>query len=281
MNFKNLRPESNYSPYPPYHTGEYLEEYFYAYYKQNKISFDKTGYTLIPVFWTNIYHTRENINLVQPYLDSLPNDKYFTVSQHDDAVREVLPENTISFEAGGNGTGIPLPLICSPLPQYETLEKDIFCSFVGSTTHNIRNQIADLYGRDSSFVFVNKSWTLEVCNDDFNVFINTTRRSKFTLCPRGYGAQSFRLYEALQLESVPVVVYDKRWFAFEDRIDWSSFCVLVHCNEIETIKDRLLQIDDSQYQSMLKSGKRIYSEYFTMKGMSENILKTLQTLSKI
>ena len=32
IDFKNLRPEPNYAPYPPYHKGDYLEEYFYNLY---------------------------------------------------------------------------------------------------------------------------------------------------------------------------------------------------------------------------------------------------------
>ena len=80
--------------------------------------------------------------LIQPYLDALPDTKYFTVSQHDDAVAEKLPPGTISFEGGGNGNGIPLPLICSKLPSVKTdVDRDIFCSFVGSDTHPIRDRI--------------------------------------------------------------------------------------------------------------------------------------------
>ena len=29
IDFKNLRPPANYPAYPPYHVGDYLEEFFY------------------------------------------------------------------------------------------------------------------------------------------------------------------------------------------------------------------------------------------------------------
>lgn len=280
INFKNLRPLANYPVYPPYHQGDYIEEYFYKFYKDNKNKFDQTGFTLIPIFWTNVYITNTNINLIQPYLDALPEGKYFTISQHDDAVKERLPKNTLSFESGGNGIGIPIPLICSPLEkQYiQYVDKEIFCSFIGSITHEIRNKIQHRYSADKDFILYEKNWTPTVNNNDFNTFINITKRSKFTLCPRGYGAQSFRLYEVLQLNSVPVIVYDKEWFPFNNMIDWSSFCVLVHESEIDNIKEKLINITEQKYQQMLKIGKQIYKEYFTMKGMSTNILKTLQGL---
>ena len=41
INFKNLRVPATYPVYPPYHTGKYLEEYFYEYYLTNKDKFDK------------------------------------------------------------------------------------------------------------------------------------------------------------------------------------------------------------------------------------------------
>jgi hypothetical protein len=133
IDFKNLRPPANYPIYPPYHKGDYIEEYFYKFYKNNKEEFDKTGYTYIPIFWTNVYITNVNRELVQPYIDALPVGKYFTVSQHDDAVIETLPPYTLCFEAGGNKNGIPIPLICSPIDKdiCEPTEKNIFCSFVG------------------------------------------------------------------------------------------------------------------------------------------------------
>jgi hypothetical protein len=279
IDFKNLRPSAEYPVYPPYHKGDYLEEYFYKFYIKNKNEFDKTGYTLIPIFWTNVYITNKNVDLIQYYLDSLPPGKYFTVSQHDDAVKERLPEGTVSFEAGGNKNGIPIPLICSPLSEEQTqpAEKEKLCSFTGSNTHDIRNKIRQLYGSDSDFSFIAKDWNPAVSSNDLHQFIERTKRTKFTLCPRGYGAQSFRLYEVLQLDSIPVIVYDKRWFPFEDSIDWNSFCVLIHSNDIHIIKDKITSIDDQQYSDMLSRGKQIYKEYFTMEGMSRAILNILKT----
>ena len=82
----------------------------------------------------------------------------------------------------------------------------------------------------------------------------------------------------MQLNSVPVIVYNKEWLPFKDTIDWKSFCILVHENEIDKLKEKLLNITDQHYEQMLNTGKQIYNEYFTMEGMSNNILKTLQAL---
>lgn len=280
LDFKNLRPPANYPTYPPYHKGEYLEEYFYNFYIANKQEFDSTGFTYIPIFWTNVYITGINKHLIQSYIDALPSGNYFTVSQHDDAVAEQLPLNTISFEAGGNKDGIPIPLICSLIDeQYCTpLNKDIFCSFVGSIIGgSLRHKIYNIFAKDADFYFSPQDWTSKVSQNRFEHFVEVTKRSKFTLCPRGYGAQSFRIYETLQLGSIPVIIYDKEWLPFKDEIDWNSFSVLVHEKELNNLKNILTQIPEKRIEEMLICGKNIYKKYFTLESTSRQILKILQT----
>tara|TARA_R110002110_G_scaffold415700_1_gene653904 strand:+ start:838 stop:2460 length:1623 start_codon:yes stop_codon:yes gene_type:complete len=281
VDFKQLRIPLIHPTYPPYHQGDYMEEYFYKFYLKNKDEFDKTDYTLIPIFWTNVYIMEgKGVNkrtLIQPYLNALPSGKYFSVSQHDDAVAEELPKGTLSFEGGGNGTGIPLPLICSKLPVTAVKQKDIFCSFAGSATHPIRDTIRDTYINDPDFQLYMKPWTDAIPQEQLNFFIDITNRSKFSLCPRGYGAQSFRFYEILQLNSIPVVVYDKKWLPFEDVIDYESFCVLVHETEIPNLKDKLNKISNDQQKQMLQKGKEVHEKYFTLEGMCKQILKVLQS----
>jgi hypothetical protein len=277
--FKNLRPAADHPVYPPYHTGKYLEEYFYEFYITNKNEFDKTGYTLIPIFWTNVYITNINRELIQPYLNALPSGKYFTVSQHDDAVTETLPQNTLSFEAGGNKNGIPIPLICSSLDKSlcAPAPKQLFCSFVGSVIHgSLREQLYRNLHQDKDFYFSPQNWTPSVESSRLNHFIDITKQSIFTLCPRGYGAQSFRIYETLQLNSIPVIIYDKDWFPFNDIINWSEFSVLIPASEIHTIKERLSKISSEQQNEMLKNGKLVYEKYFTLNGACNQILNVLR-----
>jgi len=286
--FDNLRPTPDYPPYPLYHQGKYLEEYFHNFYIKNKQQFDSTGYTYIPIYWTNCYNTGvftstpgQNMlsrETIQKALDTLPAGKYFTVSQHDDAIAEKLPNETLSFQAGGNQNGIPIPLICSRIdPKLcNEAKKDIFCSFVGSITHNVRDAMYAHYGHDKHFYFSPQHWDVHVPQSRFDHFIDITKRSLFSLCPRGYGAQSFRLYEVLQLNSVPVFIYDKEWLPFKDEIDWNSFCVLIHINNISNLKLKLLSYSRDQINKMIHTGREIYEKYFTLEATCNQILKTLK-----
>jgi len=288
LNFNLLRPTPRYPAYPPYHTGKYLEEYFYSFYLENKSKFDNTGYTLIPIFWTNLYRNQFPNNTIQEYINFLPKAKYFTVCQFDDGIQERLPENTINFVAGGNKDGIPIPLICSPIPEkyLEKKNKDIFCSFVGTylntEKYSCRLKLYETFNTDKEFYFSTpRPWSNVVQDNFFQEFCEITKRSNFTLCPRGYGLQSFRLYEALQLGSIPVFVYNKSFFPFSEFIKWEDFCILIHENEITDLKNILKNISLDQQQKMVLKGREIYEAYFTMKGMSYHILKTLQNYEKI
>lgn len=276
--FSKFRPIPKYSAYPPYHKGLYLEDYFFKFFLENEI---KSKRYYIPVFWTSCYNNGEFYGL-QETLNSLNSDfDYFTVSQHDDAVRESLPKNTINFAAGGRNGGTPIPLICSPIPtnKNEQIKKDIFCSFVGTYSQAqgpIRAKIFNEFAKDEFFYFSKPTiWNTYVPENKLNEFIDITKRSFFTLCPRGYGTQSFRLYEVMQLGSVPIFVYDVEWLPFSQYINWNDFCVLVHEKDIVDIKKILLSISSDKYEQMLKNGKHIYDKYFTLDSTCETIIKVL------
>ena len=90
--------------------------------------------------------------------------------------------------------------------------------------------------------------------------------------------QSFRLYEALQLNSIPVFVYDKDFFPFSNFIDWHSFCVLVKIDQIPKLKEILSQITPEKQQAMLAVGKRVYTEYFSLSGACEGIYREIKNI---
>jgi hypothetical protein len=290
--FKKYLIKAEAPAYPPYHTGPYLEEYFVHYYFKNLEKFKNVKHQYIPVIWTEMYlHAASLVDELQENLNNLDQTNfYFTVSQHDDAPFQKLPPNTLNFSAGGNQPNtIPIPLICSPIPDIGDIQKDVFCSFVGSITapmqgwglvsHNLRMKMLETLVDKPEYVLKPKSWTNEVKKDRQDLFLDLTKRSKFTLCPRGYGATSFRLYEAMQLKSVPVYIYhEKPHLPFVDRINWNDICVLINIDEIDQLDQKLKNITDEQYSNMLDNIEKAYLKYFTLEGMCNGILETLENL---
>ena len=284
MNNDALRPASISPTYPPYHTGEYLEEYFFKRWNDENIQSDRE---YIDVFWTNNFcnsmFAGQQYENIQEQLDStLSSDKkYFTVSQFDDGPFEKFPEDTLIFSAGGNREGdniIPIPLICSPIPKelIPNKEKTILASFVGSRdTHPIRMDMCkNLSGKDGYEISAG-NWSTTVPMDNFKRFSDITCSSKFGLAPRGYGKSSFRMYEILQLGTVPVYISDVHYLPWSDELDWNDFCVPVNEDEIEDIDTILKSISDVEYNQLLENGRKVYEEYFTLEGMFKNILKRI------
>jgi hypothetical protein len=267
------RPSPQYPTYPPYHTGLYLEDYFYEWSKGKTF---KREY--IPIFWTTLYCDNHMIS-IQNILDRLPQDReYFTICQHDDAPKERLPRGTKVFASGGRNlvpNMVQLPSICSKIPNpILNKPRDIFASFIGVHTHPIRNKMMNVISNYADY-HAKMIITHEDRIQNFNTFKDITERSKFTLCPRGYGRSSLRLYECMQLGSVPVYISDYHYLPFTDELDWSKFCVLVNENQLPNIDTILRSIDDDQYESMKKYAQQIYDKYFTLLGVCEQIEKRI------
>jgi len=281
-----FRQKALYPTYPPYHQDEYLEEYFYKRWNEENIESDRK---YIDIFWTNLFNNRVYLGNYYPKVqDELnrnlnANKKYFTVCQFDDGPLETFSEDTLIFSAGGNREGdniIPIPLICSKIPENlipkKEKEKTILASFVGSrNTHHIRMDMCNhLSGKDGYEISAG-NWSASVPMDNVKRFIDITSSSKFGLAPRGYGKQSFRLYEILQLGTVPVYVSDIHYLPWSDELDWNDFCVPVNEDEIGEIDDILKSISDVEYNKLLENGKKVYEEYFTLEGMFKNIIKRI------
>jgi hypothetical protein len=187
---------------------------------------------------------------------------------HDDAPREKFSSKVLQFSGGGLSGNIALPLICSPLEYDFEGSKDIFCSFVGSITHPIRQKLSQHYSDNEKYYFSSTRWNSVVEKDREELFKNITARSKFALCPRGYGPTSYRTYECLQLGTIPVYVYDKKWLPYEDSTRWDEFSISIHESQISKIDDILTAYSDSDVKKMSENAKSasknfIFSETYS------------------
>lgn len=270
--------------YPPHHKGDHLEETFIKFWEAEGKGLRK----LIPIHWTAVYNYRfkEGFGRGTPngilrdklrnYLKTLdPNEKYFIVCTHDDAPTEDLPPNTLVFGAGGNSNriDIPIPLTCSEHEDPGDFIRTIPVSFVGSMTHPIRHAIArELYDKEG--VFINgANWTPEVPSERADLFKKVTQRSIFSLCPRGYGVTSYRLYESMQLGAIPVYVSDKHMLPWSDEIDWSKFSIVVSPSDIPFILQMTLGSPASKLRRMQDALIDVWHNHFSIEATCKHIVK--------
>ena len=267
------------SNYPPYSSGKNIEEIIFHYLLSMKDTIE-TNYIYLPVFWTSYYilhDYKDESKELSNWLETLDKSKkYFTVVQFDSGIfvnnYDIQKEIDITvFSAGGGGLNMPdaikeyefhgmkrqffngrkgdyaIPLICSPKFPAKSIQKDIYCSFMGRF--------------DTYFSRMDMKLALEN-NDKFKLFDsisyeeyqNIISRSIFTLAPRGYGFTSFRLYEAIFANSIPIYIWDNEIsLPFSDEINWNDFCIIVHSSKINDIEQILQQADILTLQTNLQN----------------------------
>jgi hypothetical protein len=284
---KQFRPATS-QVYPPFKNGRYMEEYFYDYIITHK-DIIESDCVYIPVFWTNLQNHPGFANQKHNY-DALlsaalkklpPNTKYFTVIQHDDGPQLTLPKNTSVFGAC-TGT-IPLPLIYEDttnklLSAKRNESTQLFASFIGTLTHRVRGSLEQHLKDKPDVKLITKphtEWTNNIQKTAADLFIETTLDSKFCFAPRGYGRSSFRFFEAMLLDCVPVYVWDDiEWLPYKDVLDYTKFSVSIQEKDISRVYEILKSISNEKYVSMVLELKKV-RHYFNLEGMSEYVVKKI------
>lgn len=177
----------------------YLPILFTSYFKRNQYGKDQLA-----------------IDFLQRFVDTLPTDKkYFTIVQYDDGTLvDWKGKDVAVFSMSGKPVNcIPIPLVCQPHKfKFPSIKyRDILCSFVGRVTDPMRKKIIE-WGeeRKGSVYITSKPHGLQH-------YCEIMYRSKFVLCPRGYGASSFRICEAIQYGAEPVVFINHDDNTFESK----------------------------------------------------------------
>ena len=273
--------------YPP-HQGlnPLIEERAFSYF--NTIDVD-SDYLYIPIQWTQ-YHCSNNwgndtqkIGEIQNWINDLtakhPDEKFFTVVQYDDGTlvsidrcKVFASSNSPKSPKAETQEYIPIPLLSDPHPWNPKEQRMNKVGFAGrNDTHPIRKVMCDkLQGQEGYKFAVNLSGGLS------EAFRDIIYDSVFGLSPRGYGPTSFRMYETMQMDAIPIYISDVFWLPFEDEIDWNKAAILIDENSIDKIPeivDNLLET--GEYEKYLDYGRMVYDKYLTWDGTLNQIAKTI------
>lgn len=218
----------------------------------------------LPVAWTDCLHNKSHLReAVQAFLDNLdPAFQYFSVAQLDMAFQHPMltlhiPENVDFwlFSAGGSSGSLrttPVPLLKQELVP-RGVAKSIDASFQGSMTHPLRQALHDKFHKVYHFFSNNDNWKQII------------ESSNFSFCPRGYGTTSFRLFETLQLGTVPIYIWeDEAWLPYNDIIDWNTFALIVESNELAGLPRRIEMANVTQMLDVLSHVKHMFTYNYTI-----------------
>jgi hypothetical protein len=263
--------------YPPHQTSLQLEDQAEQYFQRN---FQRIQTDLIycPIKWT-AYHINGNygtdekeLRLLQNYVKTLPkNQKYFTIVQYDDGLLVDFP-NCVVFSAGGKpDNAIPIPLV-SDRHNVTIPTKKYLASFMGNPkTHPIREMMIECLKNEPD-IYIGSGSVKE--------FEDVTAQSYFSLCPRGYGKTSFRMYEAMEMCSVPVYISDEHWVPFYNKLDWSKFSLLEMATEfdIKRLPNMMrILVNDGAWNEMAAMAKIVYNTCFEYNKLFEVLKGILES----
>ena len=267
----------------PKFTGPWTEERFFDYWL---LKTPKTERVYIPIQWTgneliDHMHWRSlNDMYINDLLQNLDRSyKYFTVIQIANAFEStisdwVVPDdiNLTVFSTGPTSVGgrvVPIPLLKEEL-QPQGLEKTHSITFYGDVAAPARSSLYAMYKGDPSFIFMRhqKDW------------LQGMEQSNFTLAPRGWGHDSFRRWEALQVGTIPIYVFDSQqpWLPYKEVLDWSMLSVNVHIDQINQIPVIIKELDNSGKTSAMQLAIRKWTGCFTYEYMLKYIVHDLETI---
>ena len=155
-------------------------------------------------------------------------------------------------------------------------DKKTLMSFVGSySTHNTRKVIGDtLAGKENCISRDTGEWhfykTGHDLNDSSDFYISTIKDSKMTICPRGTGPSTIRIWEAMAMSSVPVIISDSLQLPLSSEIDWSEHVILIPEKDSSLLFDHIPS--DERLKKMSKNCFDTYNNFFSEDKMHEIII---------
>jgi hypothetical protein len=272
--------------YPPHQGSKpMIEERAYSFFTTEKNL--ESNYIYIPIQWTSWHinpggeygqNTQPLIDYCKQLVENHPDEKFFTVVQYDGGTLVPIDNCTIfassgdfSSPLGKNSLYEPIPLLCDPHDGVPNEVREYKVGYAGRDTHPIRVKMKQLLENIPQYTFA--------CNIDYNqtqVFRNVLYNSVFALSPRGFGPASFRMYEAIQMQCIPIYISDVFWLPFTNEIEWDKMCLLIKEDEIETIPEKVdALLESGEYQNMIDYGQDVYEKYLTWDGCLNTIAKMI------
>ncbi len=100
----------------------------------------------------------------------------------------------------------------------------------------------------------------EILREYRRAFVETIHKSKFVLCPRGYGPSSLRLFESLLMGRPPVIIADE-WVA-PSGIAWDEFSIRIPESKMSTVP-AVLREREEDFPAMAYQARKCWDEWFS------------------
>ncbi len=160
----------------------------------------------------------------------------------------------------------------------KTRTGEFLFSFIGRGRAKVREALfklkfnrADIVIEDSSNFNYFTSQTNQQLDRQLH-YLDVCMKSRFMLCPRGQGASSIRLFDAMQMGVAPVIISDK-WIRPEGP-DWKSFAVFVAEKDLARLPE-LIAPYDSRWREMGQLARTAWEKWFRLEDEFNCIVESL------
>ena len=162
--------------------------------------------------------------------------------------------------------------------EYENSQPAYLAAWRGNSKSNrIRPILISLLQPINEILIeVTDSW-LNHSLQEKDEYVKLILNSKFSLCPAGFAASSFRIYESMALGRCPVIIADD--FARPTGPNWDEFALFYPTNKLSNLHDFLLK-HESQAMEMGKNAKKAWVNYFRPDMLPDYYAEALVTLIK-
>jgi len=254
-----------------------FHEYFLDLFKHDQV---KTEYTAYQLFKND--PVQKNINyLVVPWsvlinsnkLNLIPDIKAkggFTICQHVhyEKIIPILKKIGINVLFTPHVNKVHRDIKVLPFAhlamnaKIDNSNKDIYYSFIGFNTHSSRAKLFKMKHPKNSLIVERKQWHFDQASADNQLkekieYENVLSRSRFSLCPRGFGASTLRFWESLKVGAIPILIADD--MILPAGYDWSKCIVRIKEKDILKINDVLARICKVKENQMRKNCLEAYS----------------------
>lgn len=166
-----------------------------------------------------------------------------------------------------------------PFPHYAckfikpASKKDILYSFIGydSTSKGLRSTIFNMSHPKDVIVKQRPSWhwsnerdwaeriSLKAQKREGIEYQNVLSRSRFSLCPRGWGASTIRFWESLGAGAIPVLISDNMMLPKMRSVNWEKCIVRIAEKDVHLIPQILGEISARKELKMRKNCIKAYN----------------------
>jgi hypothetical protein len=171
----------------------------------------------------------------------------------------------------------------STAPFYRSPKTYLF-SFIGRRSHPVRKKLFHTLWPGYDVLIMDQTGKYDHFQAaDFHrekqqaEYWDVMRRSKFVLCPRGAGASSIRLFEAMQAGVAPVIISDGWRPAFGP--DWREFAIFIPERNVARTYE-ILKGHEDEFAERGRQAAAAYEKWFSDAAAWGQLLAAIQAIQR-